>query len=703
MDASQPQRAGYGEREVSDQDKKLSSDYQRRVETALSRPCVKDTFHEFEHNRTRLRGFEPGDGTQKKRLRSNLYYSNLASIRPQIYAKDPEFSVEPTSGVPTEQVPLVRKFGETAQTVLTQMLVVDCKLKKKAKRQLTSAYATSVGWLKLSWQEERQKDPQIQARMDDTQDNIARLQQLRDCLEDPQAGSDQDLELAQLRETLAGLQSQSEIVIWRGLVLDFVLSEDILVLDSSVREVTDYERSEAIAHRVWMTRAAYVKAFGYDPKKAKTYKQAGGEGKEQAPATMSGNKGSKDDDLLCVWEIWDKSQNRVHTICMGEEGFCRPSFSPDWTARRWYPFYLLAWNEVDGGMYPLADVSLIKPLVDEYNEARDDFVQDRRDSRPFTVGRKGGSLTDNDLANIRNRKGNDLIMVEGAGNNPITNDLAAITLGSIDPRNYDTAPARADIEQILGGGDASRGSVLQAKTATEAEILSQGLRGRSAERQDIQEDLLSDLGSDSLQICLRKLSESEVKRIAGPDAQWPQLSAEEIFDQVTVRVRAGSTGRPDRLQEQDRWTKLQPVIKETVITVADLYSKGQVQLGQALVEMLRETLRRFDERIDLDALLPKPPEQGQQDPTLLMQQVQELQMKVKDLTEQLEKAQEEVEKGYVTAATSIATSANPAAAAIAFVQSLQVVRSVESSEKTPEPQSDDMGTPMPPEQSVTDD
>ena len=43
-------------------------------------------------------------------------------------------------------------------------------------------------------------------------------------------------------------------------------------------------------------------------------------------------------------------------------------------------------------------------------------------------------------------------------------------LAQIRPENYNTQPARSDMEMLIGGGDAARGSVLQAKTATEAEI-----------------------------------------------------------------------------------------------------------------------------------------------------------------------------------------------------------------------------------------
>lgn len=672
-------------RAVSEQDKKLSADWLKRIEDALSRPCIKDSFKQFEKNRKLLRG-RVGEGEEHKRIRSNLYFANLAMMRPQIYAKDPEFSVSPTKAVPAQDLDLVRKFGATAEAVLGQVLVNDCKLKKRAKRLITGAYTTSIGWWKLCWQEDIKRDPIIQNQMDDTQANIQRLEQLRQDIDNPEsAGTDAELKLAQLRETLAGLQSQSEVVVSRGPVLDFVLSEDIVVLDASVRELGDYERSGSIAHRVWFTREAYKKAFGSEPQKGKTYREQAGQ------MAASSTKGSSS-DLFCVWEVWDKETNRVYTVCDGEEGFCKEPFSPDWTGQRWYPFFALAWNEIDGTFYPLSDVELIEPLVTEYNESRDDFVKDRRACLPLNIVRKGGALTDTDIKSITNRQGGDVIMVEGVGGQAISNDIWSGQLGQLDPKNYDTSAARGDIEQIIGGGDASRGSVLAAKTATEAEILSQGLRGRSAERQDTLEDMLSEIGSYTLEMCLRKLTAEEVKKMTGPESVWPQLTAEQVFQQVSVKVRAGSTGRPDRLQEQDRWTKLQPVIKETVMTVAELYSKGQVKLGQALAEMLRETLRRFDERIDLEQYLPKAPEEGEADPAMMQQQIEQLKMQLKEAAAELEKAHEDSEKGYLTAATSLATSPNPPLAVQAFMLALQAIRTGENTEKTLEGGEEDGAT-----------
>jgi len=637
-------------REVSDQDKALAADLLKRIEAAGK--LVKDDEKRFADNRKWLRGVNPHDGSK---LRTNLHFANLASMRPQVYAKNPEFAVTPTKAVPEEQIESWRAFGETAEAVLDTVLVRNAKLKKRAKRILTSAYTAAVGWWKVCWQEDRKTDPIIDAKLKDTQDNIARLERLK--AEAGEASGDVDLKLAQAREAMAGLQGEAEKQATRGCAVDFVLPEDIRVLDVSVREIEDYERSSAIAHRVWMTRDRYKEAFGYEPTRAKAYTERAGQMHTQGET-------DKASELVAVWEVWEQASSRVMTVCEGEEGFCRPPYSPDWTGERWYPYFLLCFNAVDGGgLFPPSDIDLTEKVVSEYNETRDNFERDRRKSLPLNVVRKGGSLTPEDVQRLANRSGDEwAITVDGPGGRPLSDDIFVGQLAQLRPENYDTTPARTDMEMLVGGGDATRGAVMTAKTATEAEILAQGMRGRSAERTDAIEDLMSEVGRYVLEMCLRKLSLQEVQAMAGIDAQWPQLRADEVFDMVHLSVRGGSTGKPDRLQDQDRWTTLLPVIEKAMAQIAELRAAGQNGMAEAATELVRETLRRFDERIDIDRFLPvqEQPQDGegggepQITPEMLQEAqaiAQEMQAKIAELEQALQDkaAEQELQREKVRA------------------------------------------------------
>jgi hypothetical protein len=271
-----------GERAVSEEDKKLAADWRKRIEAALLR--VKDKFATFETNRQLLAGkVEKGS---KDTVRANLHYANMASMLPQVYAKDPEFAAQPTPAVPPEQMQAVKGFAQTAEFMLQKSLVKDARLKKQAKKQLRSVYATSVGWLKASWQEKKGQDPLIANRLKDTQDNIDRVQLLLSQANDPQQKTDHELKLAELKQAIEGLQgAQQEVTVARGIALDFVMSEDVLIVDPSIRSVDDYTRAAALAHRVWMTADQYEQTFGYRPKSAKNYVEQAGSGTMTAAGT----------------------------------------------------------------------------------------------------------------------------------------------------------------------------------------------------------------------------------------------------------------------------------------------------------------------------------------------------------------------------------------------------------------------------------
>jgi hypothetical protein len=46
-----------------------------------------------------------------------------------------------------------------------------------------------------------------------------------------------------------------------------------------------------------------------------------------------------------------------------------------------------------------------------------------------------------------------------------------------------------------------------------------------------------------------------VKQLAGEDCEWPDApeTVEQVFRQVVVRVRAGSTGKPNQAKEREQW------------------------------------------------------------------------------------------------------------------------------------------------------
>ena len=83
---------------------------------------------------------------------------------------------------------------------------------------------------------------------------------------------------------------------------------------------------------------------------------------------------------------------------------------------------------------------------------------------------------------------------------------------------------------------------------------------------------------------------------------WPQLSRDEVFGLVQLKIRAGTTGVPNDLEQQESWTKLLPVIQPLIGQIMQFQLQGINPA--ALVSLLKETVLRFDDKLDLEAFVP---------------------------------------------------------------------------------------------------
>lgn len=625
--------------EVDDKTKALVDKYRRAIERELDR-------HEKRFKRfAQFRNYYKGQQKSGEELvRTNLIFSTIATIYPQVYAKNPDLSFAPAEAVGDDKYDEVKQYGKTVEVVLQRLMMREGDLKGRVKATTRAAMLCEVGWLKVTYQKDRRQDPEIINRLNDVQDNIERLKaKLAQSNED---GGDQDLVLAELEAQAMSLRESSETVVSSGLVIDKLMSEDVLILDPTIRDFADYRNSGAMAQRTWMDEEKFRERF----KRAPSSKATSWAGRSiQSATTKEGSSGStpvgeKEATFCAVWEIWDKNVNTVYTWCEGEEGWCRDPFKPKNVGRRWYPFFGLSFNPVDGELYGLSDVELLIGLQDEYNATRDALAQHRKYSIPLRVVRSGGSLSPEDVKNIRDGKYGDTVVIGGDSSVPLNNDVTTLEGPPINPALYDVSMIRTDIEMVSGASDAARGMVAQAKTATEAEIMQQGLASRTAERQDVIEDMIEDMARYAVEILTGELTLPEVVRFAGDKAVWPQGGQiDAVFDVLNLEIRAGSTGKPNKNGEREQWIQLMPILQEAMTRVTELRASGQNDMADAITELTRESLRRFDERIDLDSFIPRKKE-GQIDPGRLQMESQQKDVQMQQMQEVIQQLQGELQK-----------------------------------------------------------
>jgi hypothetical protein len=515
---------------------------------------------------------------------------------------------------PTNKARDLRLFADTVSGV-TQKMLESAKLKKKAKASVRAAMTCKFGIVKVQYQRDMKTDPIIRQRIEEAQDNVARINALLKDIEDPQHRCDEESRKRELEETIKGLQAQPEVVAAEGLAVDRVPSDRLLV-DDAVEDIWEYESADWMVEKIPMRKSKAQGLFGdFDMTGCATFK-VGDDGKDYGAAARmysGGQTGSPDDPMVLVYEVWSKVDNRIYTLVHGcSKQFAREPYTPQRVGERWWPYFILPFQSVDGEFCSQSLVDVLERLQQEHNETRDKFAEVRKNIRPGFIF--DGDVKDKDIEIRMHPAIGEYVAVKTNGGKllDVAQERAQLR---IDPAVYDTSPIRNDWEQVSGLSDAARSIVVQPKTATEASISDQSLAARVAEFRDQIEDWLTEIAQYASELCLLNMTESQVQTIMGqhaddgtPSYWWPpqqEQTPDKVFNLVELSIRAGSTAAPNKLQMQENWSKALPLIRETVNVIRQIEAAG----GDATPEreLLKETAARFDETIDVERFLPAKP------------------------------------------------------------------------------------------------
>ena len=610
-------------REAPQEPDKLAKEWSRRIEAA--RKHWSRFYKRCEHNRALVNGFDwsaDGDSEAVIPLRANLIGAAIDSVLPSLYARNPEMSVVPVCKS-KEEAKRLETFTDTLGTVLNTYLERG-RLKKRAKAAVRAALTCSYGILKVVYQRSLEDDPIILGRLQDAQDNLARIDGLLSRIAD---GDEQAYQLEvlrkQLEQTVKGLEADAEARRVDGLVIDRVLT-DQLIIDPTIAEFDDYAQADWMCQVVPMRRQTVEETYKIKVKATATIYESSLQkaicaASERKTLQKTGADETDDDDQVAVLEIWDRVSQRVYTMVEGCDYFIREPYSPEKVGARWYPYFLLSYKATDGRFVSESLVDLMEKLQAEHNETRETFVAHRKLCKPGYVA--SADVDQRSIERFTDSVLGEVTVLRNSDGQDVRNLITAKQFPPIDPQVYDTSLIRQDIEQCTGLQDAMRSTVVQAKTATEAQIMQQGLSGRVASFRDDVEDWLQEIAQYSAQVLLRELEEVDVARIMGDPVtqvdplsgvtfvvdcpyEWPMgLSAEQVNRLIRIKITAGSTGAPDKLSQQENWQKILPTLQGLVQVLYQLKPQG---FDTTPIEtLLRETVKRFDDRIDADQLIPQ--------------------------------------------------------------------------------------------------
>tara|TARA_R110002020_G_scaffold201791_1_gene404583 strand:+ start:724 stop:2778 length:2055 start_codon:yes stop_codon:yes gene_type:complete len=601
----------------------LLKKFQRNVD--LSYKKWKTKYKEIEHARKYALG-RMNDRTQimtetqalyegNRLIKGNIIHATLQGLLPYIYAKNPEIRIRPQEWVEPEgyEYRVSDLFSQTLQIVLNESLK-RAELKKVAKQVLRSCMVGKIGIVKVTYQRDYFTDPLVSRQYNDAQDSLARMQSdILALQENNQDSSEKEALVEEIQNTMMALGQQVEVLQREGLNLGYIRPEDFR-MDTSLDSLQEYDQAKWIANVTWMTPSDVMERFQLTKQEVEKFvvyrrTQDGILNRLRRDESFTTNQTEDVNLAMAVWEYWDRTTQTVYTWVDGCEKWVKEPFAPTRMGDVFFPYFILGLNWIDGQEWPVSETELLMSLQDEYNTIRSQQTKHRELSAPFFVA-DASRVNYEDIEVFSNASIGEIALINASGQ-----DVRSVFQPSnpppMNPQVYDTSPLRTDMEWISGLGDAQRGGIMRAKTATEANIQQAGLATRVQEKVDMTEDWLKKLSWFAVEILLQELTPDKAQEIAGPNAFWPILNKDQLYKSVYLDIAAGSTGMPDTDAEKMRWTELMPLIMQNIQFVQQLRQMGVPDQFNPYVQLLQETFKRFDERIDIGQFLPPMPEEIQ--------------------------------------------------------------------------------------------
>jgi len=381
------------------------------------------------------------------------------------------------------------------------------------------------------------------------------------------------------------------ITLREGLVFDFPESASVIV-DPMCRQLRGFVGASWIAHELFLTPDEVKEIYNVDLKdQYRTYDMKGrltgpNDPYKQRTSYDEINGEGAPDGLVQVYEVYDRKAGLQYCMADGYDDFLREPMSPDVRVETFWPIFALVFNEVEhkDNLYPPSDVSLLLPMQHEYNRARQGLREHRRANRPKYAA-PAGVLEDADKEKLATHPANAVIELQALAAGQKVNDvIQPVGQIGIDPNLYEVKTIFDDIQLVVGAQEAQFGGLSKA-TATETSIAESARMSSLGANVDELDSFMSEVARAAGQVLLLEMSLDEVKKIAGPGAVWPEMTREDVMEEVFLEIEAGSTGKPNRAAELANIERIMPFL----LQIPGIDPKW----------LAKELLKRLDDKLDL--------------------------------------------------------------------------------------------------------
>lgn len=493
---------------------------------------------------------------------------------------------------------MLDKIGRTMEILFQNQISEQFPpFKKQMKQLIRRTLTTSVGWVKLGYERVMEPRPEDADKIRDLTTQLTEIDRLTAALGEDGRDEMLEVERQELAEMLRVLQEQPQQIVREGLVFDYPPATSVIP-DKRCRQLNGFVGARFVAQRFDLPPSEVKRIYGVDVCKHGYEPHRDGNDGTAAPArgdysglARGAAGGSMDDNLVRVYEIQDKQSRTFMTVAKGCPVWLKAPAEPEVRLDRFWTLFSLTFNDIENEtkIYPPSDVELMRHMQLEHNRARQALREHRAAAAPGYVSPRG-ALSDVDKGLLADRTPHETVELDGlTPERKVQDVLQALPNANIDPALYETNTMFDDIMKVNGVQEAQIGGTSGA-TATEVSTAEGARMSSVASNVDDLDDLFNELARAASQILLTEFDEATVKRIAGVGAVWPQLSGQDIADELLLEVEAGSSGKPNRAADIKNYMDMAPILMQIPGIKPDW--------------LAREGIKRLDDRLDLtDAFL----------------------------------------------------------------------------------------------------
>lgn len=464
--------------------------------------------------------------TLDDRVNVNMFYSIVRAMIPALYFRDPELTVEPKR-------PQDEPYAPVMQAVLNYWFR-RLGMKKTIQRMIADALCYPFAICKVGYVLE---EVELEVTTDETAEIVGMDEERTQ-----QALSDHSIEK---RIEIRGSHPIAHRVAFRSFFMDpkaACIEEAEWVAEEIIRHLDDVKKDPAYKGTRNLGASARAVKDGGASKNREFYgmedrpKQAGsGLGPFSEPGTLGDDP--DDQDLVRLYEIWDRREGRVYVVAEGHANYLRDDEWPYEIDR--FPYVTQSLTiEVPDEPCPVPLLSVLKPQQREINDIRS-YQLDHIKRAVGSVGVDTAKMDKKSLAQVR--RGGRLKTIETKGN---PNEVIANIPGA--PLNPEVHIAMQDVKNDLaemsGVAEFQRGLASpKGSTATEQRLMAQSASLSVDRMMDLTMSAVADIAKLVADLLQQFGTKEDFIRIWGDTGwEWREYTKDDIQGDYDVQIYAGS-------------------------------------------------------------------------------------------------------------------------------------------------------------------